>query len=46
MNYLHEFTKMIAFASIPALIAAQWLSALTSVTVGAVVLYALLVRVG
>ena len=46
MSYLHEFAKMLTLASIPTLVAAQWLSALSSVTIGAVVLYALLVRVG
>ena len=44
--YVHEFAKMTALASIPAMVAAQWLSALTSVTIGVVVLYFLLVRVG
>ena len=36
--YVHEFVKMLTLASLPALVAAQWLSALSSVTLGAVVL--------
>ena len=46
MKYLHEFAKMAALASLPGLIAAEWCSPLVSVTVSAVALYALLVRVG
>lgn len=46
MIYPHEFAKMATLASIPSLIAAQWVSALTAVTVFAVILYVLLVRVG
>lgn len=44
--YPHEFAKMGTLAGIVGLVAAQWLSTLTSVTVGAAVLYCLLVRVG
>ena len=46
MKYVHEFTKMTALASLPALVAAQWCSTLTSVTIGVALLYLLLVRVG
>lgn len=46
MTYQHQLTKMMTLASIPGLVAAQWCSVLTAVTVSAFVLYALLVRAG
>lgn len=44
--YQHEFAKMATFAAIIGLVVARWFSELTAVTVAALVLYLLLVKVG
>lgn len=44
--YPHELAKMGTLASIVGLVVAQWFSPLVAVTVGAILLYCLLVRVG
>lgn len=44
--YLHEFTKMVTLASLFGLILSRWVSDLSAVTVSALVLYILLVKVG
>lgn len=46
MKYLHELAKMGTLAAVPGLLVAEWWPPLVAVTVSAVVLYALLVRVG
>lgn len=46
MPYAHQFAKMLALAAVPALIAFQWCSWLTALTIGAALLYLLLVRAG
>lgn len=44
--YAHEFAKMATLAGIIGLFVARWFSELTAVTVSAVLLYLLLIKVG